>query len=378
MFYKIHFLLSVFTFIYGATFGQFVKEFGKMTHIYKDWQSRGACDTLYYTDKINPDVLTKAIELISARKTFSLHDLYAGSETESLVITPAEKSYLLSELEKLREFKWPAVLFPKSKRIANTDIDKVLVVTEKFSEEKYHSCSLIYSFSKPIYLRNGTVCLSIDQEIFDHSNSRIIIGFLSKIGGEWDNYADVFTHFEEEGSRSKKSADTLVSSIIRSQTSGVPVHPRLQPEQLDEFGLKVLSAFQSQQDNSFPRLFPTLKQRTQIAKQFNLPAREKSQELLQYNQALAVLNFNYNCFNILDSAKALKIDWQKAVYSGITTYQLEMPFKASGAQGITITGANVEFVVNNRRFQLRIEGIYLLDGNWKATAINGLKEITKQ
>lgn len=377
MFHKKHLISLLLTFICSTAFGQFVKEFSEMTHIYKDWQNRGACDTLYYTDKINPDVLTKAISLISSRKKFPLHDLYAGSETEPLVITPAEKLYLLSELKKLREFKWPAMLFPKSKRIANTDIDKVLLVTEKFSEEKYHSCSLIYSFSKPIYLRNGTICLSIDQEIFDHSNSRIIIEFLSRIDGEWDQYAEVFTHFQEENSPSKKSADTIISSIIRSQIPGTPVHTRLKPEQLPEFGLKVFSAFQSQQDNPFPRLFPTLEQRILIAKQLNLPVRKKSQESLQNSHALAILNFNYQCFNILDTAKALKIDWAKAVYSGITKYQVIMPFKDSKGKKTTLTCANVEFVVNNRRFQLQIEGIYLLDGNWKTSTIKGLTEITK-
>lgn len=375
---KKHFILFLLSFVYRTTFGQFVKEFSKMTHIYKDWQSRGSCDTLYYTDKVNPDVLTKAISMISSKETFPLHDLYAGSETEPLVITPAEKSYVLSELEKLREFKWPATMFPKSKRISNTDIDKVLHVTEKFSEEKYHSCSLIYSFSKPIYLRNGTVCLSIDQEIFDHSDSRIIIEFLCTIDGEWDRYTEVFTQFGKAGSPSKNTVDTLVSSIIRSQTLGIPPRPGLQPEQLPEFGMRVFSAFQSQQDNPFPRLYPTLDQRILIAKQLNLPTRKKSPEMLQYDHALAILNFNYRCLNILDTAKALKIDWATAAYSGTTNYEVATPFTGINGKRITVSGANVEFVANNRRFRIRIEGIYLLDDNWTTTAINGLTEISKQ
>lgn len=369
------FIILLLLTISNVVSGQFLRDFKTMGHVYKDWLNRGACDTLYYTEKVSPQVLDETIKLISSRKTFPLYDLYIGTETEPLVITPAERSYLTTELKKLKEFKWPVKLFPGSKRISQSEISSVFKVTDGFSEEKYHSCSLIYSFSKPIFFRNGTICLYIDQEIFGASNTRLMTQFLSRINGEWEEYANVYVEFGKEGSPEKSSADTLISKIIQSQIEHIALS---KPEKSDDFGRRVFSNFQSQDNSSFSSLFPTLEQRTVIAKQMAIPTRNRSPKTLTSGQALAILNFNYECLNVLDTAKALKINWAKAIYSGVKQYEVVLPMKNSEGKQMTITNLNVLFTESSRKFQLQLEGVYLIDGSWKTVSVTGLREVKKE
>ncbi|WP_461461181.1 hypothetical protein, partial [Mucilaginibacter sp.] len=68
-----------------------------MSHVYEEWKGLRHCDTLYYANKIQPEVIDAAIKLIGSKKTYTLSDLYMGANKTPLTITKAEQTYLIGE-----------------------------------------------------------------------------------------------------------------------------------------------------------------------------------------------------------------------------------------------------------------------------------------
>jgi hypothetical protein len=136
--------------------------------------------------------------------------------------------------------------------------------------------------------------------------------------------------------------------------------------------------FQSQNNDSFSILFPTLEQRTTIAKSIGIPTRNRSSEVLRGNQAMAILKFDYECAKVLDTAKIFKINWANAIYSDVKKSEIILPVKDTKGNQITFTNLNVEFTESDRKFQIKLQGIYLIDNSWKTTSILGLSETKKE
>jgi hypothetical protein len=149
-------------------------------------------------------------------------------------------------------------------------------------------------------------------------------------------------------------------------------------EQLQGFGKRVILAFKSQDRTLLAQLFPTLEQRVAIAKLIGIPSRNRSSEFLRGNQAMAIINFEYKCGKILDTAKIFKINWANGVYSDAKKSEIILPVKDNKGNQITFTNLNVEFIEGSRKFQLTLGGIYFVDNSWKTTSILGLKEIKKE
>ncbi len=152
------------------------------------------CDTLYYSKNIDNTTINETIKLLTKKSKFKLKD---GSGYFKM--KKNEKVYLISELEKLRTFEWDENLFSKSKAVKIKNFDKVFEITKKFeNDSKVKMCSIIYTFSKPIYFRNNKFCLILYQE--NYSVNEAFINFniykTSDIRIPKEEYASVFFRYK--------------------------------------------------------------------------------------------------------------------------------------------------------------------------------------
>jgi hypothetical protein len=130
-----------------------------------------SCDTLYYSKNFDEGTINKTIEALNKSKKFKLKNY-----NRYLKIDENERKYLSSELEKLKHFEWDDKLFKKSKAVRINDFYKVFNITDNLkSDEEVKMCSIIYTFSKPIYFRNDELCLILYQE--NHSGKEAFIHF---------------------------------------------------------------------------------------------------------------------------------------------------------------------------------------------------------
>lgn len=359
------------------SFAQIYKDFNKLNHVYEYWEL-GGCDTLYYTENIRSSVLDSTINLISSNKTFKLHDLYMGKDTVPFTITVAEQDYLIAELNKLKTFTWPTKLFPKSKRIAENQLSSAFAVTDRYPEEKYESCSVIYSFSKPIFLRNGTICLYIDQAIFSATNIRLFTQFFTQIDGKWEEYADVYTRFNDVNLKPNTALDEMAANLLKSQVQeDLLLSNRLEPETLAEFGKRVFSMFQSGEPEKFNVLFPTMAQSVILANEIGIASmRTASNEVLELNQISLLFKFSYDCLTTLEAAKTLKVDWTNSTFLSAVTSETQTAIKDKGGNPLLIKNVGIGFKDGLRRFNIKLNGVFLANKVWKVLSVEGIEEKT--
>jgi hypothetical protein len=191
--------IGVILFKSTCAFSQAPMNFETMDHVYQEWLGRGACDTMYYADKIDKEVIDSTISRIAKKTSYSLSVLYRTTDREPFIITKEEQVYLISELKKLENLKWPDKMFPNSKMVSSKDIKNVFKVTKQYPKEKADNCSIIFTFSKPIYFRNNTICLYLNQEQYSNTEIQLTYNFYIKIDGEWEGFADCYINMGVEG-----------------------------------------------------------------------------------------------------------------------------------------------------------------------------------
>jgi|GEM_PF-1088585 len=169
---------------------------------YRDWvyrwkMERFECDTMYYTSAIEASIINSAIDTIKQNKSYEIDHLYRGDNSKKFVITVEEQNYLIGELEKLKQHKWAENLFPFSKRLEQDEIQKTFDTTEELAtEEEKYMCSIIYTFSKPIFLRNNTIALYLDQKRFRTNYTQLEFSFYKKENDRWEKIAEVYKYYE--------------------------------------------------------------------------------------------------------------------------------------------------------------------------------------
>lgn len=139
------------------------------------------CDYLYYTKDIDNESINEAIKTLT--KTNKFEKDYGKKNYFS--ISKSEQEYLILELNKLKTFVWNDDLFPNSKAVYFKDLVTDSSLTQNFlTEEEKLMCSIVYSFSKPIYFRKNKYALifyaesykdyqSINFNIYDVNSVRI-------------------------------------------------------------------------------------------------------------------------------------------------------------------------------------------------------------
>lgn len=127
---------------------------------------------IIYTDKINKNDLDK---IKSNLKKNTIYDISKTRNQYFIELTKQERRYLLKQIEIARMPYWKDNLFPGSQLILEEDaFDFIKKTTHEYLENynkptntendrmnlvKNYQRPNIYKFSKPIYLRNRSICL---------------------------------------------------------------------------------------------------------------------------------------------------------------------------------------------------------------------------
>ena len=127
---------------------------------------------IIYTDKINKNDLDK---IKSKFKKNTIYDISKTRNQSFIILTKQEKKYLFQQLEIARRPYWKENIFPGSQLIIEEDaFNYIKKTTQEYLENynkptnsetdrmnlvKNYQRPNIFKFSKPIYLRNRSVCL---------------------------------------------------------------------------------------------------------------------------------------------------------------------------------------------------------------------------
>jgi hypothetical protein len=149
-----------------------VKKFQLIEDIYNEWKKHHlniphtACDTFFYTEGVQPDVLDDIKELVKEKNTItrmvrlSFFRLSDTTNAEKIVFTQDEIDFIVKDLDKIKQMPWADSMFTDAKLVPLKTMDNLL---EKVSAGKdsllKKLCHEIHLFSVPTFLRNGTLCL---------------------------------------------------------------------------------------------------------------------------------------------------------------------------------------------------------------------------
>lgn len=111
--------------------------------------------------------------------------------TDSLVLTAAEKALLIAQIP--TESLWPENLFPNSICCSRDSMWSALGQTRRKVEKQRASndsdqspaYSYVFSFTRPIYLRNSSICFVAINAMCGGECGRSLLAFFKQTGGQW-------------------------------------------------------------------------------------------------------------------------------------------------------------------------------------------------
>lgn len=160
--------------------------------------NRKVADTIYYTNNIDTTNIKKMKGHFHRDTIYNqAWEISTDDKINGLFLKRKEKSNINYQIQKLLNFKWPDAALPRSKIITPERISdyvkledkslalKKIIAWEHKLIDKYNG---YYSFSKPIFIRNDTIC------IFDYGygcGSTCGDGSLAvyrKVNGTWQKW----------------------------------------------------------------------------------------------------------------------------------------------------------------------------------------------
>jgi len=346
-------------------------DFRTMDHVYQDWLDRRAfdgldCDTMYYKESIKPEIIDSTIKILLEKRIFSISELYLGDRDKPFRITQAEQTYLINELKKLKEFKWPAKMFPQSRKVKSSDLHNIFVKTGSYPKAKSNKCS-VYGFSRPIYIRNETICLYLQEEQYKETYSQVTFGFLKMNEGQWQEYADVYVDF---GKEIREEVKEDVENSSRDTTS-------VTSEQLDVLARKIFIAFKNNQLDTLINLTPTFDERLAILKLKGISApREELLARLREADKDNISKIRQYIKDLFEIAVEKKIDFKKATYGNFERHDDELTLSLrENATPSIYTSMDIYFYSDNRKFMIKVPEVYNVEGELKISAAVTIDEV---
>ena len=136
-------------------------------------------DSLIYTGSISDDAF-RDIKKELSRDTFWIYKSSGNmlQKIDSLILTCDEKAYVSNEIQGLQGKMWDDNLLDNSKLVTQAFFDK-------FKFQKGITSTAIYSFSKPIFLRDNTICFFYYHYSYSHFIGQGELSIYKKMDNQW-------------------------------------------------------------------------------------------------------------------------------------------------------------------------------------------------
>jgi len=116
----------------------------------------------FYSDKISYHQIDEMRESLNKDTLFSNN--WPKREVTYLVFSTEERAHINREIDKFINFKWRDGLVPQLKMISADTIKSIFADRLKSWRYFYNKYGLyIHEFTKPIFLRNNTICIFYKQ-----------------------------------------------------------------------------------------------------------------------------------------------------------------------------------------------------------------------
>lgn len=136
----------------------------------------------YYADRLYPTMIKPVQMAVANGKIYSIY----RNREDTLVLTQGEKRFLSKELRALESFRWGDQVIRNSKSIDRDSLDQFIGEIWKLTYDSIRQVSgdkerdnyVIrnglnwgFSFSNPIFIRDGSICLFFIMNYFNSSGS---------------------------------------------------------------------------------------------------------------------------------------------------------------------------------------------------------------
>lgn len=136
----------------------------------------------YYADRLYPTMIEPVQMAVANGKIYSIY----RNRVDTLVLTQGEKRFLSKELRALESFRWGDQVIRNSKSVDRDSLDQFIgqiwkltydsirEVSGQKELDKYvirNGLNWGFSFSKPIFIRDGSICLFFIMNYFNSSGS---------------------------------------------------------------------------------------------------------------------------------------------------------------------------------------------------------------
>jgi len=163
--------ILILLFLFSSNAFSQVDQFELVENVYRQWRrytfnKNDVCDKFYFKDSIDSYVIDSVKYAISNKCTFyRIEYLDSKQSRDSIKFDLKETTFILEQFEELNNNKWQENIFENSKKIFPYQIDSMYSVIKDLDIEPIKKlCYNVYTFSRPIYLRNNTICLFYFEE----------------------------------------------------------------------------------------------------------------------------------------------------------------------------------------------------------------------
>lgn len=170
---------------------------------YKDakvYEKQGGwhCDTFFYA--ATPIDIYTVEKIVSALDSPAFErypfDTLNRNAPDSIILEAKEVALLQKEIHNMPQLRWPAGLYPESVVVTSERIDKWFTQDkrEKIPFQEL-ACNKVYAFSKPVFFRNGTLCIFY-QGTYSHIGPQGECWLYFFLNNRWLKYCPVYRWFE--------------------------------------------------------------------------------------------------------------------------------------------------------------------------------------
>lgn len=139
---------------------------------------------IIYTSSVTDETIKEITAALKPDMIYS--NIYIlGKVSDSIMFSKEEKSYINNQIEILKSNKWTSGLVENSTFIDSAALKKIIIGVDGWKNFHKHYGTFIYRFSKPIFLRNNTMCIFYFGYFCDGLCGYKNLSIYSKKGDQW-------------------------------------------------------------------------------------------------------------------------------------------------------------------------------------------------